>query len=89
MIGDNISNTMRVIDVADQRIWGEGHEYERRWPCGLYAGDAGTDIINEGNGSDQILVSNGNDNIFGEHWANEIIGGEGHETFFGGMEATQ
>ena len=26
MIGDNISNTIRGLDVADQRIGGEGHD---------------------------------------------------------------
>ena len=26
MIGDNISNTMRGLDGADQRIGGEGHD---------------------------------------------------------------
>ena len=39
MIGDNISNTMRGLDGADQMIGGEGNDdMSGDGSCGLYAG---------------------------------------------------
>ncbi len=54
MIGDNISNTIRGLDVADQRIVGEGHDT-------IFGGDGGDTVIG-GSANDVIVSGQGSDN---------------------------
>jgi hypothetical protein len=65
MIDDNISNIMRGLDEADQRIGGERHDT-------IFGGDGGdtvigglaNDVIVSGQGSDQISAESGDDRIY-------------------------
>jgi Ca2+-binding RTX toxin-like protein len=61
MIGDNISNIMRGLDEADQRIGGERHDT-------IFGGDGGDTVIgglaNDVIVSDQISAESGDDRIY-------------------------
>jgi Ca2+-binding RTX toxin-like protein len=65
MIGDNISNTMRGLDGADEIIGGEGNDTIFGRDGGdTVIGGLANDVIVSGQGSDQISAETGDDRIY-------------------------